>query len=133
MEEAESLSALRRMFRETKRPSPTAAAPPPAMHALVALQRAEGSWDLTRELADVVGRSLQELESALAGATGDDRDVRKAWATALALVWLRTHARHVEEEWALLAAKARTWLDTLAAVPAGGGAWYDAAAAFLRT
>ncbi len=134
MEENETgfLSALRRASRKAKRPSPAAAAPPPAMHALVALQRAEGSWDLTPELAAVVGRPLEELESALAGATGDDRDVRKAWATALALVWLRTHARHVEDEWALLAAKARAWLDNLAAVPAGGGAWHDAAAAFLR-
>jgi len=111
---------------------PAADAPPPAMHALVALQRADGSWDLTRELANAVGRSLQELEAALAGATGEDGDARKAWATALALAWLRTHASHVEEEWALLAAKARAWLDQAAAVPGRGGSWIDAAADFLR-
>jgi hypothetical protein len=102
------------------------------MHALVALQRADGSWDLTRELADIIGRSLNELESGLGGATGDVEHVRKAWATALALVWLRTHARYVEEEWKMLAAKARAWLDDVDAVPPGRGAWVDAAADFLR-
>jgi hypothetical protein len=102
------------------------------MHTLVALQRADGSWDLTRELADVIGRPLRELESALAGATGNLEDVRKAWATALALVWLRAHAPHVEDEWKMLAAKARAWLNDVEAVPAGRGAWVDAAADALR-
>jgi hypothetical protein len=62
----------------------------------------------------------------------ETQHVRKAWATALALVWLRTHARHVEEEWKMLAAKARTWLDDVDAVPPGRGAWVDAASDFLR-
>jgi hypothetical protein len=130
--EEPAMPGTRSLFHAAGRSRPAAAAPPPAMHALVALQRADGSWDLTCELADVVGRSLQELESALAGATGDAGDIRKAWATALALAWLRTHARHVEEEWALLAAKAQTWIDHAGAAPARGGAWIDAAADFLR-
>ncbi|MES1244016.1 MAG: VIT domain-containing protein [Acidobacteriota bacterium] len=125
-------SETRSLFHAARRSRSAEAAPPPAMHTLVALQRADGSWELTRELADVVGRSLQELESAIAGATGDAGDVRKAWATALALAWLRTHARPVEQEWALLAAKAQAWVDRAGAAPARGGAWIDAAADFLR-
>jgi hypothetical protein len=112
--------------------APAATTPPPAMQSLITLQGADGSWDLTRELAEIVGRSLKELESALAGATGNPGDARKAWATALALLWLRTEARLVEDEWSLLAAKARRWLDDTDAVPPGRGAWLDAAADFLR-
>ena len=44
----------------------------PPMHALVALQRADGSWDLTRELADAIERDLAELETALRGATEEE-------------------------------------------------------------
>ena len=109
-----------------------APAPPPAMHALVALQRADGSWDLTAELADIIGRPLNDLESMFSGTTGDEENARRAWATALALVWLRTHARDMEDEWKLLSAKGRKWLDDVDAVPAGAGAWVDAAARFLR-
>ena len=102
------------------------------MHALVALQRADGSWDLTAELAGIVGRALNDLESALDGTTGKEEDARRAWATALALVWLRTRAGDVEDEWKLLAAKGRAWLDDVEAVLPGRGAWLDAAASFLR-
>ncbi|HSC27419.1 MAG TPA: hypothetical protein VLD67_09105, partial [Vicinamibacterales bacterium] len=106
---------------------------PPAMHALVALQHADGTWALTSELAAAIGCDLQRLERELDGATGSREDVRKAWATALALAWLRAHARDAEEEWRLLAAKARRWLDDVEAVPPGRGAWVDAAAEFLGT
>jgi hypothetical protein len=117
----------------TGRPAARAvpAAPPPAMHALVALQRADGSWDLTTELADIIGLSLKELESALRGATGKAADARRAWATALALIWLRTHGGDVEGEWKLLAAKARRYLDDTGAVAPGRGEWMGAAARFL--
>lgn len=125
------LSWGRSVFTE-RASRPAVPAPPPAMQALVALQAADGSWDLTRDLADIIGRSLKEMESAVAGATGNPRDARKAWATALALVWLRTQARHVEDQWSLLAAKARRWLDVTTAVPPGRGVWLDAAAGFLR-
>ena len=74
---------------------------------------------------------MGDLESALAGAGGDPEDARRAWATALALVWLRTRARHVEDEWKLLGLKARRWLDDSAAVPPGPGAWLDVAAGLL--
>ena len=54
--------------------------------------------------------------------------MRKAWATALALGWLRHCARHVEHEWWMLAAKVRKWLDGVEAVPPGEGAWVNEAA-----
>ena len=36
-----------------------------ALDRLVTLQRADGSWELTEELAAVIGRSLAELERAM--------------------------------------------------------------------
>jgi Ca-activated chloride channel family protein len=91
------------------------------LDSLVSLQRADGSWDLTPELAQVIGRSLQELEAKLT--PGADREARRALATALALRWLETHAGDAEAEWALLAKKARKWLEDCPAQPPGGGTW----------
>jgi Ca-activated chloride channel family protein len=105
---------------------------PAGMHTLVALQRADGSWDLTSELAASIGKQLPELETALAGATGNPEDVRRAWATALAVAWLGEHARSSADEWRLLADKARKCLDKIAATAPGGETWIDAATRFLR-
>ncbi len=107
---------------------PSTEAPrPTGMHAVVALQRADGSWDLTPEFARAIGHDLAHLQSGLTGATGNEADARKAWATALALAWLDAHARDVEDEWRLLATKAQKWLEGTAARPADGGTWVDAA------
>jgi hypothetical protein len=106
-------------------------APPAPMHRLVALQRADGSWDLTNEVAAAIGFTLLRLEEGLAGAGGSRDEIRRAWATALALVWLREHAGHVHGEWRLLGAKAERYLTTVAATAPQGATWSDAAAAFL--
>jgi hypothetical protein len=105
---------------------------PAGIYALVALQRADGRWDLSQELAKAIGVDLGQMDSAIAGASGNRDEVRSAWATALALAWLRQHASHVEEEWRLLSRKAQKWLDAVSARPAGDVAWIDAASRFLN-
>jgi Ca-activated chloride channel family protein len=111
-------------------PSPAVRAPR-GLHGLVALQRADGSWDLTPEFAAILDRRLADLESALDGASS--REERRAWATALALVWLDQHAGEVGDEWRLLANKARGWLNKVAAAPpASGQTWIQEAEAFMR-
>jgi hypothetical protein len=124
-------ASFRRLHRE--RPSTAGSAPPSGMQALVALQQADGHWELTADLAVILGRELSEIETALSGASGTRLDVHRAWATALALAWLLRHARDVEGEWMLLGAKARDWLDDVGAVPPGGWTWIDAARQFLST
>ena len=99
------------------------------MQDLIALQAADGSWELTPELAAIVGRGLDELSSAIAGATGPIDDIRRAWATALAVAWLALHAASARDEWRMLAAKARRWLDTTPAIPPDGRTWLDLARA----
>jgi hypothetical protein len=97
---------------------------------LVALQRADGSWELTQELADVLGTRLAELESGIARASGDRDEIRRAWATALALIWLKIEASNEVGEWLLLENKARQWLSGCKARPAAGE-WLEQAAAFF--
>lgn len=108
-----------------------AAQPPPEMAVLVSLQAADGSWGLDADLAAVLERDLVDLEAALAGSTGAPEDVRRAWATALALAWLHAHAMHVAAEWRLLAVKARRWVDGVRAAPPGGSTWIDTARQYL--
>lgn len=106
--------------------------PPPALtrrrkpsrvQELIVLQHAEGFWDLERELASIMGRDLADLRAAIKGAAGSSEVVARAWATALALVWLERHATDTHDEWRMLAAKAHEWLDRAAAVPPGGEGW----------
>lgn len=105
---------------------------PSAMQALVVLQAADGSWALTRELASVMGRDLADLRTALAGASGVDGDVERAWATALAIAWLERNAPDEFEQWKLLAQKGRVWIDRSGTAAPAGSHWMHAAHEFLR-
>jgi hypothetical protein len=116
--------------RPRREPAPDAGAPS-GMHALVALQQADGHWELTQNLAIIVGRELAEIEAPLNGASGSRSDRRAAWATALAIAWLERHASHAEEEWQLIRRKAQQWIEQVSARPAGGTTWAAAAATFL--
>ena len=75
------------------------------LDALVALQRADGSWELDGEFAKAVSLKLRQLEKELRTATGDPETVRRALATAIALEWLEKHAAAQRGEWELLAAE----------------------------
>jgi len=71
--------------------------------ALVLLQSFEGLWQLDQGLAAAIGRPLSELSPP-------EGIQPRAWATALALAFLATALAECEEEWVLLADKARMWL-----------------------
>jgi hypothetical protein len=103
-----------------------------AMRTLIVLQRADGSWDLTRDFASAIGCNLADLEAELTAVSGDREESRRAWATALALAWLQDHASACIDEWRLLGQKARSWLARVAGVPANGATWIDTANRFLR-
>jgi len=116
--------------------SSAAAAPPAAlkrngMHQLVSLQRADGSWDLDRRFADAIGCTVRDIQFAIAEAQGSDKDVRRAWATALALAWLRKYAADFKDEWRMLSEKGEKWLGGVAATLPGRWTWVDRAEGFL--
>jgi hypothetical protein len=117
-------------LRALQRRSATRGTAPPsnAIVALVALQHADGSWDLDASLAPAIGRDLHEIEAAL----GPDNAsaAARAWATALAVVWLRRNAADVEDQWRLIAAKAESWLSGSGRAP-DGSSWLEAAEQFL--
>jgi hypothetical protein len=110
---------------------PRASSSPRPHDRLVGLQRADGSWDLDEAFADAVWMHLATLEEATAGAAGDDDTVRRALATAVAVVWLETHALDAMVEWELLADKGVRWLRSCGATPAGGGGWLEIARAVV--
>jgi len=105
------------------RPKPVkspAAAPPISrrpLDALVALQHANGSWDLTADLARVVGLALDVLDAKRPAAL-----TREAWATLVALAWLDAKAADQREEWQALARKADAWLQLVVPAAALGPA-----------
>jgi hypothetical protein len=90
---------------------PAAAHPSPRpLDRLAALQKADGSWALTAELAAFIGTPLEALDreaSSRGFATGEAQSL---FATALALAWLEERAAGDRDEWALLARKAHDWL-----------------------
>jgi hypothetical protein len=125
------MPAFSRMSAEAeRRPGARASAANPAMHALILLQQADGTWQLTKELASIIGRDLDELRSVVKGA-GAEPDVQRAWATALALAWLSKNARSVQDEWRLLAAKAQRWIDRTTLVPPHAATWVEEAAGLV--
>ncbi len=111
--------------------APRASVAPRPLDRLVLLQRADGSWDLDEELADVLGVRLRKLRKKLEGAAGDPDEAARAWATALALAWLESRAADSRAEWELLAEKAREWLARCPARLADGENWLAAAAPAL--
>ena len=98
---------------------------------LVALQRADGSWDLDEAFAQVLGVALSDLVARISGVRGDTAEARRAWATALALAFLERDESSNRDEWALLATKARRWLSGVTVAPPDGRTWSDLAAAAL--
>jgi len=93
------------------------------LDALVALQRADGSWALDAEFAKALSLNLRHLERELRSATGDRESARRALATVIALEWLEKHAGSERGEWEMLAQKATSWLSTLRTEPAAGQGW----------
>jgi hypothetical protein len=84
-----------------------------AMDRLVALQRADGYWDLDEPLAAILGLPLKDLVGRLPGTSKPDDEIRRAWATALALSFLSRQASSSGAEWDMLAAKAGRWLGSV--------------------
>ena len=93
------------------------------LDVLVSLQRADGSWDLTAELAGFLSLTLRRLEKELRHAIGDRDTARRALATALAVAWLEAHAAADRGEWDLLAGKAGSFVSTSGTEPAAGRGW----------
>ncbi|XP_028275984.1 von Willebrand factor A domain-containing protein 5A-like isoform X2 [Parambassis ranga] len=72
---------------------------------LVSLQKASGCWQLDPDLAEVLGKTSEEVEKSKPALVNNE-----VWATILALIWLHGFKMDAKEEWELLAMKAASWL-----------------------
>ncbi|XP_069819424.1 von Willebrand factor A domain-containing protein 5A-like isoform X2 [Dendropsophus ebraccatus] len=82
----------------------------PAHMRLIFLQKADGSWSPSPELAAVLGISEEDLE-----AKNPDQGVDSSvWATLLAVIWLHSNCSEQKDEWELLSRKAVTWIKSKA-------------------
>ena len=75
---------------------------------LVSSQQANGSWILNAGLSRLLGKALVELEGACPVECRDD--MAGVWATLLALCQLRRKYSSQQDEWELIAMKAKSWL-----------------------
>ena len=76
--------------------------------SLVTAQQVNGSWALSDSLAQLIGKSFSDLESACPiEGTGTAASV---WATVLAVSLLRAKYSSQQDEWELIAMKAESWL-----------------------
>ena len=82
--------------------------PTDTLTSLIAAQQVNGSWALNSAFAQLVGKSLSDLESACPieckGASAN------VWATVLAVSLLRARYSSQQDEWELIAMKAESWL-----------------------
>ena len=75
---------------------------------LITAQQVNGSWALNTSLAQLMGKSLQDLKSACSIEMKED--VAGVWATVLAVSLLRARYSSQQDEWELIAMKAELWL-----------------------
>merc|ERR1719277_877447 len=85
-------------------PRPTDSKNVDPLQPLLLLQAFDGAWTLGEPLAAVLGMASSAL------APPEPSLPEKAWGTALGLAFLQLRFSARQEEWALVAQKARAWL-----------------------
>jgi hypothetical protein len=100
---------------------------------LIAFQAADGSWELSRALAKVVGRRLRDLKAEARSVTDGSPVAIRAFSTAIALAWLAARAADASDEWGMLADKALGWLAGCGSTPTTGESWQDVGQRVVRS
>ncbi|XP_057185509.1 von Willebrand factor A domain-containing protein 5A-like isoform X1 [Triplophysa rosa] len=88
--------------------SPQWAAPEPQKDSflqLVSLQKASGCWEMNSALAQVFGKTEDELTNQKPAQVDGS-----VWATLLALIWLYGYKMEHQVEWQFVAMKAASWI-----------------------
>ncbi|CAI9558456.1 unnamed protein product [Staurois parvus] len=77
----------------------------PALYRLIALQKADGSWEANSEFAAIL-----EIPENFAEHCPVSNVERPVWATVLAVIWLHSSCLDHRDEWELLEGKAVSWV-----------------------
>jgi Ca-activated chloride channel family protein len=101
------------------------------MMALIMLQRADGSWDVSNHLERIVGYDRVKRGLDVVDAIPPLRGKHNVLATLIALAWFDRHAGHLHGEWEFVAAKGRQWLGQVFTDPSVVDRWVSEAATFL--
>jgi len=72
---------------------------------LTSIQLANGSWQLNEEFCNTINKELSDFSGKIPIGTKED-----IFATVLALTILEVLCYHLQEDWNLLAQKAKEWL-----------------------
>ena len=84
---------------------------PQPIIALITLQKASGSWDLTDKLVSLCGTSRDALiKGCPKDIAVDTGEGKLLWATALALVLLVGKFTDQKDEWEMIAEKGTKWM-----------------------
>ncbi|XP_046842404.1 von Willebrand factor A domain-containing protein 5A-like [Xenia sp. Carnegie-2017] len=75
---------------------------------IINLQLANGAWELTSELSNMVGKSITDLKDACP--VSCNGNMMTIWATCIVLAYLDIHLSTVKDEWELVGMKAKSWL-----------------------
>ena len=84
---------------------PPASKPTDTLTGLISAQQVDGSWALNSSFAQLIGKSLPDVESACPTGVG-----ATVWATVLAVSFLKVRYSSQQDEWELIVMKAESWL-----------------------
>ncbi|XP_069040335.1 von Willebrand factor A domain-containing protein 5A-like isoform X2 [Lepisosteus oculatus] len=76
------------------------------MLMMITLQKANGSWELNKSVASVLGKTKKEVTSKMPKEALNTN----IWATVLALLWLYGFKLDFKDEWHFVAMKAVSWI-----------------------
>jgi len=79
---------------------------------LVLLQRANGSYELTKHLASIFGVTLESLQQSLPSSLEsiEKNAAYDLWSSALVVAFLLLTLNHLREDWKLLRDKTILWM-----------------------
>ena len=96
------------MAEGTKSKPSSSQSPQPGLPRIISLQLASGAWKLSAELAGLLGHSMEELKAACPAAC--EGELELVWAAVLVLGYLEKKLLELQDEWELIAMKAKNWL-----------------------
>ncbi|MBN3312126.1 VMA5A protein, partial [Atractosteus spatula] len=82
------------------------------MLMMITLQKANGSWELNKSVASVLGKTKKEVT----GKMPKEALNTNMWATVLALLWLYGFKLDFKDEWHFVAMKAVSWIKSQSGV-----------------
>ena len=79
-----------------------------SLSTIIDLQLANGSWEMSKDLADVIGKSTTKIQEACPVAFKGNMSA--IWATIIVLSYLQLQQSSFKDEWELVALKAEGWM-----------------------